>query len=67
MKWCFAKSEVAICRTDWSRAGEKEEEKGVGDFREAARAKLKAADLIMVIPRGGLGAAREDYKARSDW
>ena len=44
---------------DWSRAGEKEkgEEKRIGRFREAARVKLKAADM-MVIPRVGLGAVR---------
>ena len=52
-------SEVAICRTYWSRAGgkEAEEEKRVGKFREATLPKLKTADLIMVIPRGGLSAA----------
>jgi hypothetical protein len=58
MKWCFVDSEVAICRTNLSISGEKEteEEKRVGGFREATLPKLKTADLIMVIPRDGLGA-----------
>ena len=53
-------SEVVICRTDWSRTGEREtgEEKRIGGFREATRVKLKAAD-IMVILRVGLGAAEK--------
>jgi len=51
MKWCLVGSEVVICRTDWSRAGEKETEgeKRICGFREAARVNLKAADM-MVIP-----------------
>jgi len=48
---------VVICRTDWRGIGEKEmgEEKRICCFREAARVKLKTAD-VMVIPRVGLGA-----------
>ena len=61
-------SEVAICRTDWSRTGEKEteEEKCAGDLREAALLKLKA-DLIIDIPRDSLGPPGKDYQARGDW
>ena len=60
MKWCLVGPEVAICRTDWSRAGEKEEERLIRGFREAARVKLKKADVmvILVIPRDGFGAFR---------
>ena len=63
MKWCLVGSEVDICRTDWSRAGEKETEgeKRIGGFRAAARVRLRAADMI-VIPRDSLGAARSGPK-----
>ena len=63
MKWCFLGSEVAMCRTDLRRTGENEMgvDKRAGGFREAARAKLKTDDVmvILVIPRDGFGAVRE--------
>ena len=56
-----------ICRTCWSRTGEKEteEERRIVGLREAARAKLKTADVmdILVIPRDGFGAARNGLRS----
>lgn len=61
---------MAICRTDWSRAGDKkmEGEKRVGYFREAARVKLKTADLLstVVIPEVVWAPYGVDYEARGD-